>query len=344
MNEEPNFTGEPRSPRFKCFDPTKRSPRFKHGDRVVYMPNSEPKFCGTVTQVNEHQGTTESTYYYTYHILFDHGMDAKWVNEEYINLEQSTQRINPSKTTAMKEETKQLLNFYKEFGADAQKVLDFASNEINQRKMRNIFAHEETEGNILAENNEAIPDGVYFIAGGSDGEINTKTYAKYDPSMTAAPFPTKYIGVKMGTRAIAVSLEDLPSDSDGELKLLPRDHTSPEISEHYSWNYEADKRRFNAFEDFDGKGNTERLKEYGSKIEVPEGEWIPSMGELGLLMMHATDVNRAIELAGGKPIKGWHWSSTEYSQFNAWYVSFSDGFTYNAGKCNSRAVRTVAAF
>lgn len=245
----------------------------------------------------------------------------------------------------MKEEIKQLVNFYKEFGADAQKVLDFASNEINQRKMRNIFAQEETEGNSLAENNEAIPDGVYFIAGGTEGEVNTKTYAKYDPSMTAAPFPTKYIGVKLGHRTVAVSLEDLPGDSNGELQLLPRDHTSPETSEHYSWDDEANKYRFNAFEDFDGKGNTERLKEYGSKIEVPEGEWIPSMGELGLLMMHATDVNRAIELAGGKPIKGWHWSSTESSQHVAWIVVFSDGNTNNGStEYGSYAVRAVAAF
>ena len=84
MNEKPNFTGEPRFPRFKCFDPTKRQPRFKQSDRVVYMLNSEPKFCGTVTQVNEHQGTTESNHYYTYHIRFDHGMDAKWVNEFWL--------------------------------------------------------------------------------------------------------------------------------------------------------------------------------------------------------------------------------------------------------------------
>ena len=236
------------------------------------------------------------------------------------------------------------MNFYKEFGADAQKVLDFASNETNQCKMRNIFAQEETEGNSLAENNEAIPDGVYFIAGGTEGEVNTKTYAKYDPSMTAAPFPTKYIGVKVGQRAVAVTLEDLPGDQYGELQLLPRDHTSPETSEHYSWDDEADKYRFNAFEDFDGKGNTERLKEYGSKIEVPEREWIPSMGELGLLMMHVTDVNRAIELAGGKPIKVLHWSSTENSQGYAWYVNFSDGGTKYSSKYHSYAVRAVAAF
>ena len=42
----------------------------------------------------------------------------------------------------MKKEAKQLVNFYKEFGADAQKVLDFVSSETNQRKMRNIFAQE----------------------------------------------------------------------------------------------------------------------------------------------------------------------------------------------------------
>ena len=34
----------------------------------------------------------------------------------------------------MKEEIKQLVNFYKEFGADAQKVLDFASNEFPQNQ------------------------------------------------------------------------------------------------------------------------------------------------------------------------------------------------------------------
>lgn len=244
----------------------------------------------------------------------------------------------------MKEEIKQLVNFYKEFGADAQKVLDFVSNETNQRKIRNIIAPEETGSSSLAENCETISDGVYFIPGGTEGEVNTKTYAKYDPSMTAAPFPTKYIGVKLGHRTVAVALEDLPGDSDGELQLLPRDHTSPETSEHYSWDNEADKYRFNVFEDFDGKGNTERLKEYGSKIEVPQGEWIPSMGELGLLMMHATDVNRAIELAGGKPIKDWRWSSTEFSQNGAWNVNFSDGTTDYYGKYYSNAIRAVAAF
>ena len=253
----------------------------------------------------------------------------------------------------MKEETKFLIEIADRFDNDAQDILDFVAKNGNLEKAAKALAGAGKPTVSVApptiacperSDLDMLPDGVYFIAGATEGEVNTKTYAKYDPSMTAAPFPTKYIGVKVGQRAIAVALKDLPGDSNGELQLLPRDHTSPETSEHYSWDDEAEKNRFNAFEDFDGKGNTERLKEYGSKIEVSRGEWIPSMGELGLLMMHATDVNRAIELAGGKPIKGWHWSSTEYSENHAWYVGFSDGNTGNGNKCSSNAVRAVAAF
>lgn len=253
----------------------------------------------------------------------------------------------------MKEETKFLIDIADRFDDNAQDVLDFVAKNGNLEKAAKALVGAGNPTTPIAAPTIAcpersdlykLPDGVYFIAGATEGEVNTKTYAKYDPSMTAAPFPTKYIGVKLGHRTVAVALEDLPGDNNGELQLLPRDHTSPETSEHYSWDDEADKYRFNAFEDFDGKGNTERLKEYGSKIEVPEREWIPSMGEFGLLMMHATDVNRAIELAGGKPIKGWHWSSTEDSQYGAWYVNFSDGNTGNYGKYLSDAVRAVAAF
>ena len=253
----------------------------------------------------------------------------------------------------MKEETKFLIEIADRYDNDAQDVIDFVAKNGNLEKAAKAPVGAGNPTTPIAaptiacperSDLDKLPDGVYFIAGGAEGEINTKTYAKYDPSMTAAPFPTKYIGVKLGQRTVAVALEDLPADKDGELQLLPRDHTSPETSEHYSWNDEADEYRFNVFEDFNGKDNTERLKKYGSTISLPEGEWIPSMGELGLLMMHAADVNRAIELAGGKPIKGWHWSSTERSRGYAWSVYFSDGITGLNGKCLSLAVRAVAAF
>lgn len=181
-------------------------------------------------------------------------------------------------------------------------------------------------------------DGIYFIA------ENRTNYQLMTDDDTAPHFPTKYIGVKVGQRAIAVALKDIPSDTYGELQLLPRKHTSPETCEHYTHDGETDKYRSNFLEDYNGQANTERLKEYGCTIDLPEGEWIPSMGELGLLMMHASKVNRAIELAGGEPIKGWRWSSTEHSQDCAFAVSFSSGYPNDTLKYNLYAVRTVSAF
>lgn len=189
-------------------------------------------------------------------------------------------------------------------------------------------------GDIVTANR----DGIYFIT------ENRTNYQLMTDDNTAPHFPTKYIGVKVGQRAIAVALKDIPSDTYGECQLLPRKHTSPGTNEHYTYDRETDKYRVNAFEDFDGQTNAERLKGCGCTIDLPEGEWIPSMGELALLMMHASKVNRAIELAGGEPIKGWHWSSTENSQCCAWAVCFSSGYLNHSNKYNLYAVRTVSAF
>lgn len=229
----------------------------------------------------------------------------------------------------MKDETKFLIEIADKFGKDAQNVLDFVAKSGNLEKAAKALNK--------AKSNENLPDGVYFIA-----ENHTNYQLMTDD--TTPHFPTKYIGVKLGQRAIAVALKDLPGGNDGKLQLFSENHTSPKTSDHYSYNNKTNKCMFNVLEDFNGQDNTERLKGYGCTINLPEGEWIPSIGELSLLMMHTSKVNRAIELAGGKPIKGWHWSSTEYSQNHAWVVYFSDGGTYTYNKCNLNAVRAVSTF
>lgn len=187
-------------------------------------------------------------------------------------------------------------------------------------------------------------DGVYFIADQTCEKTYVRNYVQLTPDVQVAPPDTKYIGVKMGNRAIAVALNDLPGNADGGLWLLPRGRKSPAASEHYSWDSDRYAYRFNIFEDFNGKENTERLKSYGCQIQLPEETWIPGMGEIGLLMMNLSAVNKALEMAGGQPLKVWYWSSTEYSQNGAWNVYFSDGYTYISNKYNSVAVRAVAAF
>lgn len=246
----------------------------------------------------------------------------------------------------MKEETKFLNEMADHFGDGAQNGLDFVAKTGNLEKASKALTCAETAKTAKdgAAYDDKVEDGVYFITDEECDKVDARTYCKYRPDMTCAPFPTKYIGVKIGQRAIAVALEDLPGDADGELQLLPDTERCPKTSDRYSWDKERDEYRFNVFEDFDGQANTKRLKSYGCKIDLPEGVWIPSMGELGLLMMHASKINRAIELAGGKPIKSWHWSSTEVSQADAWIFNFSDGFKGSYDKCGSCAVRAVAAF
>ena len=57
------------------------------------------------------------------------------------------------------------------------------------------------------------------------------------------------------------------------------------------------------------------------------------------------ELNKAFAYVSASPLSSaWYWSSTEYSQSNAWYVSFSNGGTSSNGKYSSIRVRAVAAF
>ena len=242
----------------------------------------------------------------------------------------------------LEDETKFLIEIANQFGKEAQNILDFVVKSGNIEKAAKVLRKPEVtdrrQTGEITGNNEDLPDGIYFIA---ENRTNYQLMTGNDPM---PHFPVKYIGVKMGQQAIAVALKDLPGDNNGKLQLLPENHTSPKTSDHYSYNNKANKSMFNVLEDFNGQANTERLKGYGCTINLPGGEWIPSVGELSLLMMHTSKVNRAIEMAGGEPIKGGHFSSTEYNEINAWCVYFEDGHAYVSVKCSSNAIRAVTAF
>lgn len=244
----------------------------------------------------------------------------------------------------MNKESTFLRSIYDSYGNNAQEALDFITDENNLNSAKRLVHTDAVEAVPVNDNYDKMPDGVYFISEEECCNTKVRNYSKFVPGMIVVPFPTKYIGVKLGHRSIAVALEDLPGDDDGELQLLPDTASCPETCDRYIRNEGSGECRFNIFEDFDGKGNTKHLKDCGCTIELPDGEWIPSMGELGLLMMHAKEVNRAIEFAGGKPLKGWHWSSTVYSQGGAWFVNLGNGYVTTVSKYLSCALRAVAAF
>lgn len=65
----------------------------------------------------------------------------------------------------------------------------------------------------------------------------------------------------------------------------------------------------------------------------------------GLLMAaYRDEINAALREIGGDELKGYYWSSTEYSTYGAWTVNFTNGNVSSTNKCNSLAVRACAAF
>lgn len=125
------------------------------------------------------------------------------------------------------------------------------------------------------------------------------------------------VAVKMGDKIATVSLHDA---ADGEEIALTTD--TPCGSEKF---FHPDF--FDAITDWDGEANT---KDYGDllnpEIGLQEGQYIPSLAQLHLILLNIKEVNKALEAVGGSPMrKEWHWSSTEDSAHHSWYVHFSSG-------------------
>ena len=170
-------------------------------------------------------------------------------------------------------------------------------------------------------------DGVYYVL--EDGHL------------TATDDPESIVGqvigvaVKMGDRIATVALHDA---ADGEEIALTTD--TPCGSEKF---FHPDF--FDAITDWDGESNT---KDYGDllnpEIGLKEGQYIPSLAQLHLILLNIKEVNKALEAVGGSPMrKEWYWSSTEYSARYSWYVHFGYGSSHGTVKYNANVVRPAVA-
>lgn len=234
----------------------------------------------------------------------------------------------PQQQIALTQEQRLKLELYREFGDDAREAYDFIASSDDESKEANNADYDNTP-----TARPTYKDGVYVVYEDGTSELFDGTNDKND---------VKYIGVRFGNKSINVALHDL--GGDGKEYQFVKDGFE---CEKHSDCYTCD-RDINCFEDFNGALNTERIgKEIETEIPLDllgGTEYIPSIGEWGIIMMFASTVNKALEYVGGNPIKGWYWSSTESSQNFAWYVNFSSGHTSNPGKYYSYSVRAVAAF
>ena len=172
---------------------------------------------------------------------------------------------------------------------------------------------------------ERMEDGVYLIY--------SDRYEKFNGNNDKSG--VKYVGIVHDGHSIAVGLKDL-----GENRL-PYDSDL----EGDDWKYV--KGDVFAMNDFNGKANTEHLKRHGNfNFDLNDGEWLPSIGELAMIVLFKDEVNEALRHIGGDELADdYYWSSTEYNAYYAWSVYFSSASLLNNLKANDSArCRPVAAF
>lgn len=200
-------------------------------------------------------------------------------------------------------------------------IKDHVLNELN------IIVSSKNERCVCENRVPSRKDGLYLIYGNGHAEPFTGENIKKN---------VRYIGLKHKDVLFAISLTE-----HDRVQLLDDDSLEVSVNETY---YE---RECDALFDIDGRGNTERLVARNPKLRnlLEDGEYIPSLGQLNLMAHYMDELNKAFAYVSASPLSSaWYWSSTEGSQGNAWYVSFSNGGTNVNNRSSSHRVRTVIDF
>ena len=117
----------------------------------------------------------------------------------------------------------------------------------------------------------------------------------------------------------------------------------------------------NIKDEYDGKGNTEKLIAYGKKYKInfPAAEWcaqyskngvrsgegfLPAIKQLERIVANREIINPAMQKIDGVELGGWIWSSSKYGYNYAWTVHAGDGTVYSSHNSNYYCVRCVLAF
>lgn len=212
-------------------------------------------------------------------------------------------------------------------------LLQQMGNDIEKAKAAYQWLNEDQDVDTpqVSAAIESKPDGIYLVS--EDGSV-----ILFGPEWKKPESPVKYIGVKWGSRSLAVALHDQANGEDITL-TAKKDETE---YDGYIDTY------LDAVANWTGKANTEHLKQIGlnKEISLAENEYIPALGEMLFVFLNRKAINEALEAVGGTPIDGvWYWTSTEYSATTAWFLHLGSGYVINNAKASlTSRVRAVSAF
>ena len=212
-------------------------------------------------------------------------------------------------------------------------LLQQMGNDIEKAKAAYQWLNEDQDVDTpqVSAAIESKPDGIYLVS--EDGSV-----ILFGPEWKKPESPVKYIGIKWGSRTLAVALHDQANGEDITL-TAKKDETE---YDGYIDTY------LDAVANWTGKANTEHLKQIGlnKEISLAENEYIPALGEMLFVFLNRKAINEALKAVGGTPIDGvWYWTSTEYSAAYAWYLALNLGYVnYSAKASDTLRVRAVSAF
>ena len=131
------------------------------------------------------------------------------------------------------------------------------------------------------------------------------------------------------------------------------------FNENYSTLFTTDGTAFdNALSDFDGFRNTQILIKDAGVVAAKHcaifnpgygnGKWyLPAVGELGFIMPRFKVINSKLSALGSSGVQldagSEYWSSTEYDEFDAWYVGTTSGAVSGNYKYENKYVRAFLA-
>lgn len=190
------------------------------------------------------------------------------------------------------------------------------------------YWHFVRDGEIKQETNtNTLSDGVYIIQKNGKVIPFVGESTKFENAA--------YVGVVQGSHSVAIALYNA---SENEITLTVNDNKGDGV---YKDNY------IEAVQDWDGKGNTKRLKKIGLNpvIQLNDDEYIPTLAELYIICLNQKYINAALRFIGGQELIGWYWSSTEYSVTLAWGLYLDHGNAdYHTKVVTANGVRLVKQF
>lgn len=240
--------------------------------------------------------------------------------------------------------SKNLIDLATIFGSNAQKVLDFISDETNQRKFKRYLAFQGTPGldpdasGVLVQNDRTDKatkiriaiDGGKFL---TKDEWNAGQYSKDDVIGIAVITPCVQfiLGLHQWNERWSIEADNYIINKHSEAQALQIlsgfEHTKKIVEAQEDENDSAAKLCWN----------------YGHKGL----QWyLPCLLELHAVCANKEEINILLKLVGGAPLSlnEYYWSSAESCYFtDSWLVYFCTGGTKCDGKGGTYVVRPAVA-